>query len=433
MKKLFYSLLIIVPFLLIQCSNEITNSVNQTNFELGKVSLKIDKANAPSGVTLVEAYLSRDNSDSLYGALNINSSTSADILFDEVAAGDWDLKVDAKDDDGVVIYTGETEIKVQAGILTQVSLTLVPTGNGTGSVYITVNWGTESNWVDYISNPVFTIEDSPNNPMAVFQAKIIKDNNMFKMWYNNLYPAAASDIRYAESGNGINWTSFNSVILAPGDSGQWDSHGVQVGAIIKDGNSYMMYYTGMSNAYGAWDVGLAFSDDGIHWNKYPSPVLKANYNEPQLHVDCVLKVNSIYYMYYSILNASSRSIRMATSEDGINWVRNQSNPILTITESWEEYGVYFPSVIFENNMFKMVYMNFPGDAFGMATSSNGASWNKTSSNPFFKQEDTYHNWAYNGIAYPNFVKLDNEYRIYYSGGHVNSYNYSIGFIRKISN
>jgi predicted GH43/DUF377 family glycosyl hydrolase len=121
---------------------------------------------------------------------------------------------------------------------------------------------------------------------------------------------------------------------------------------------------------------------------------------------------------------------MAVSNDGVNWQRNINNPVLSATQGWEGSGIYYPSVVYENNIFKMVYMNTDATAFGMAESPDGFNWTKSSSNPFFTKEDTHNNWAHRDIAYPYIFKVDNEYRIYYSGGHINSYNYSIGFVRK---
>ena len=89
MKKLLYFCVLAASLLIIQCSNEIPVTTNPINLELGKVSLKIDKANAPAEVVLVEAFLTREGYDTLYGVLNIVSSTSADITFEEVSAGDW--------------------------------------------------------------------------------------------------------------------------------------------------------------------------------------------------------------------------------------------------------------------------------------------------------------------------------------------------------
>jgi hypothetical protein len=64
----------------------------------------------------------------------------------------------------------------------------------------------------------------------------------------------------------------------------------------------------------------------------------------------------------------------------------------------------------------------------MATSTNGINWTKLDSNPIFKPQNTSNGWAYYDIAYPCFIKAGNEYRIYYSGW--NQGMYKIGFVRK---
>ena len=37
-----------------------------------------------------------------------------------------------------------------------------------------------------------------------------------------------------------------------------------------------MYYNGWSSQYDQWQIGLAFSDDGINWQRYTDPVLYAD-------------------------------------------------------------------------------------------------------------------------------------------------------------
>lgn len=437
MNKIIIGVTLFLTVLFTDCTKYIPTSPQDINLNLGKILLKIDKENAPANVMLVEAFLARENHDTLYGVMDIQSPTSADILFENVDAGEWNLKVNAMDSSGTILYTGETDLTVLAGILTQVNLTLLPTGLGTGSIYILVTWGTTaSNWVDYNNNPVFTTQNINSNPLAVIQSKVVREGSVFKLWYNNLFPNAVTNIGYAESSNGISWQNvINHPVLQPGNFGAWDDHSVQVGAIIIEDSIYKMYYTGMRDPYDYWHIGYATSENGISWTKHNTPVLLGNSIEPRLHIDAVIKVNNTYYMYYSILNPNSQQyykIGLATSPDGINWTRNPSNPVLTFSQSWEGNGVYFPSVIFESNSFKMVYMNHSSNAFGMATSSDGINWTKNSSNPFFTKEDTNNNWA-NSISYPNFIKLENEYRIYYTGGHGNQYNSSIGFVKSIGN
>src|SRR5690554_4181380 len=162
MKKIIL-LSILSAFFVFQCTNEIPTAIYSEDVNLGRVSLIINKEDVPADVVIVEALLSRENHDTLYGNLNLISSTSADILIEDIPAGEWHLKVDAKDSSGVVLYSGETNINIHAGVLTQVNLTLIPTGQGTGSVYIVVNWGVPLVWTDFQFNPIISQSFVPYN------------------------------------------------------------------------------------------------------------------------------------------------------------------------------------------------------------------------------------------------------------------------------
>jgi predicted GH43/DUF377 family glycosyl hydrolase len=61
-------------------------------------------------------------------------------------------------------------------------------------------------------------------------------------------------------------------------------------------------------------------------------------------------------------------------------------------------------------------MNYEGTGFGMATSTDGFHWTKSSSQPIFKPENTYNKWTAK-IAYPYLMKLNNQYRLYYTGSY----------------
>ncbi len=153
MKNLLFISIVSFIFLFFSCSTEITSPTKENS---GKLLLKIDKQNAPESVVYVKAYLTRENFDPIYGILNLLSDSTADILLNEIDAGTWHLKVDAEDDSGLVLYTGETDVQVFAGFTSQVYLTLQPTGSGTGSIYINVTWGVPTNlgWIDYHNNPI---------------------------------------------------------------------------------------------------------------------------------------------------------------------------------------------------------------------------------------------------------------------------------------
>ena len=111
------------------------------NFKKG-VFLKIDKANAPESVVWVEAFLTRPGQDTIQGIMNLLSGSTADLILENIQAGEWHLSVDAKDSAEIVLYTGETDVQIFAGFTTQINLVLQPTGAGVGNIYIWVTWGT---------------------------------------------------------------------------------------------------------------------------------------------------------------------------------------------------------------------------------------------------------------------------------------------------
>ncbi len=436
MKKTSVLFSLFLAIIIIACSSDPIGLGNPK--DSGKILLKIDKQNAPESVVFVKAYLTRENHQPVTGLLNLQSDSTADILLDNINAGEWHLKVDAEDDSGLVLYTGETDVQIFAGFTSQVYLTLSPTGSGTGSIYISVNWGVpiSNNWIDYINNPVLSKSYVWWEELGVQQSKIIFDNGQYKMWYHSLASGPFYTGCYATSPDGIVWTKSNSNPVISPTPGAWDLNATIPGAVLKENNTYKMYYIGWSNHYNNWHVGLATSSDGINWTKVLNPVLNAGAGwESQIAVSSVVKVGNQYFMYYSGINSGNSKIGLATSFDGVNWTRHPANPILQKDANWEGTGIFYPSVIYDNNMFKMVYMNVNGvtSAFGMATSTDGINWTKSASNPFFTDQQTANNWADDNIAYPNFIKVNNEYRIYYSGIGDNTIIYKIGFMRKQAN
>jgi predicted GH43/DUF377 family glycosyl hydrolase len=432
--KTSFILIIFSLIIFNSCTSEITSPPVETLKE-GHVSLKIDKENAPTDVVIVEAFLSREGYDTLHGELNILASTSADILFEEIPVGLWHLKVNAMNTEGVVVYSGETEVTILDGILTQVNLVLNPTGSGVGKIYIYVTWGNINIWYDYINNPILSSMGSQYDLYGVAEPIVLKDGDKYLMWYLGVAGSARKYVFYAESFDGITWTlNQTTPVLYPGSPGSWDSWAVHPGAVIKDGGIFKMYYPAYSYQYAQWHIGLATSTDGIHWEKYPEPVLYGTSGwQFQIGPSSIIKVDGTYYLYFYGRNYPSYSIGVATSTDGIHWTKYTNNPILLSEYSWEGTGIYYPSVIKENDQFKMIYMNASADAFGIATSTDGIHWTKTGSNPFFKKANTADDWAEYDIAYPHLMKIGTEYRIYYSGIGDGASGYQIGFMRKFGN
>jgi hypothetical protein len=104
-------------------------------------------------------------------------------------------------------------------------------------------------------------------------------------------------------------------------------------------------------------------------------------------------------------------------------IKYNNNPIFIASQVWESASVFEPSIIFEDNMFKMWYSGGDYNPYiGYATSTDGITWTKPYTTPIlgsgyggesgiacrssvFKDNGTYYMYYSNGIGYPgNYLK-----------------------------
>ena len=408
LKQSFY--LFIFLFLTFSCKS---SSVNDSNIdEEGRVSIRFEKVTIPRGVATITATLTRTNYQTLSSQIFTSGNSPAEISFDKVVPGVWHLKVDAADENGTVLYSGETNVTVAANNITQASVTLQPTG----SLIISVNWQKEY-FIDNPYNPVFTNSNSPQHPAAgVGSCFILNINGKYKMWYSGWYGNSKYDVQYAESLDGISWQSItNQPVIAPGQFGSYTSHAVYGGPVIYENGKYTMYFTAIPFQSGDTYIGMATSSDGINWGNAIIPIIQEN--GKRYAVNAVIKKGNQYLLYYSYTNSliNDWGISLATSSDGINW-STYGEKIMPLTQNWESPGLHFPSIIYYQNEYKMIYGSISSDGFGLATSSDGFNWTKSNDNPIATPAMTTNSWV-SDLRYPNLIIVDNELRLYYSGMH----------------
>ena len=191
----------------------------------------------------------------------------------------------------------------------------------------------------------------------------------------------------------IDWTALESnPIINMGDQlsgAQWNDP-----SILKENLIYVMYLTANYGDQGENVIPFrATSNDGIIWDINPTPVLStgentSNFDYAKVETPSVVYFNGLYHMYYTGVQTDLSGILCighATSEDGLSWVKDPSNPIISPTGdivNWNGAQVGEPGAVVFN---EQIYLYFtavglrPDDAqpmalrtIGLAISSDGS-------------------------------------------------------------
>jgi len=212
-------------------------------------------------------------------------------------------------------------------------------------------------------------------------------------------------------------------VLDVGGDGSWSSLHVSDPCVLFDGEMYHMWYVGDNGSM--CGIGYATSLDGVNWQEYPgNPVLKDGIGDvwdgEYVSQPTVLYYGNMYHMWYTGYDGEHLRIGYAVSSDGINWQKSSYNPVLDVGTSgeWDDEGVSKATVLYhqDQEIYRMWYAGYDGSnvRIGYATSSDGISWSKHTSNPILDlgSDGT---WDSNGMSGPTVVFNPNTYQMWYTG------------------
>lgn len=110
--------------------------------------------------------------------------------------------------------------------------------------------------------------------------------------------------------------------------------------VIRFNGRYLMYYSvqpysDKSNPVKGWGIGIAESRDLISWKKIGEITPAADYENKGLCAPCARVIEGKVHLFYQTYgNGKNDAICHALSSDGINFIRNATNPVFHPEGQW---------------------------------------------------------------------------------------------------
>ncbi len=213
-----------------------------------------------------------------------------------------------------------------------------------------------------------------------------------------------------------------NIVIENGTEDDFDVNLREIGNIVIDeDNSSSMYkiyysvYSANASTNNQTFVALAYSMDGISWEKHPKPVISRPLEDPY-----VIKHEGVFHLFAEDkLDQPFRNIRKYHSFDGINW--NDDGDVLDVKvggtlSGWESQDVSSPVVWIESDLWHMLYegRGNGGGKIGHATSNDGVNWTRNLSNPVFGN-GTSDTWDDLQVVPDDLIVVNGTYYFIYHG------------------
>lgn len=228
-----------------------------------------------------------------------------------------------------------------------------------------------------------SMDNNRFDQLEASQGWVIAEGDSFKMWYWGFNPNfgqfGINSIGLATSTDGVNWTPvagpgmFGAVYDAVMD-GRPDGEGLATPSVVKDGQTYHMWYSRVKATTLLSRIAYARSSDGINWSNVPGSgrdgaVLDwgsaGSFDEITVSWPAVMKTDEGFIMWYVGVDQTGTSrLGCAISTDSVEWQRVSGNG----TKGACFDVAHTVSVIKQDGLFKMWYGIFDADVVNLAFS-----------------------------------------------------------------
>lgn len=236
--------------------------------------------------------------------------------------------------------------------------------------------------------------------------------------------------------DGVTWHEYaGNPITRPGEPDSIDGMGaIDPTVLVADGR-FLLYYTAVPSAQSEpegnpatgpgrpWgqagkSIALAVSEDGLQFSRQGSaPIIPRFAAAPE-----VVFHDGEYWLFYSAYDdRGGTDICVVHSRDPCHFDHKQRQAVLTVGApgTWEALTVTTHRIFRDNGLWYMVYAGSDRHEdtpwhFGVAASRDLLHWTRYPGNPIFER-GAEGEWDDCGIWYPTTMKVDGVYYMWYEG------------------
>jgi predicted GH43/DUF377 family glycosyl hydrolase len=253
----------------------------------------------------------------------------------------------------------------------------------------------------------------------ILNPSVIRFHNQYLNLYS-VYDSKTWHTALAASTDGITWQTRGEILSPQGWEGNYIA--ANGSAIVAQDEILYWYETG-----DPLQIALARSQDGAHWTKVPTPVLRpgprGSFDERAVADPYVIAASRSFYMYYIGLDRAQRQrLGIARSGDGVTWEKLRDNPVLEAGQpgAFDEQGLGEPAVWSSAGSYWMLYTGrsrIDQRRLGLAKSKDGVHWERDES---FAPISGNSAWNREVICDPTVEVTPSGIRVWFGGGDVRS-------------
>jgi len=212
-------------------------------------------------------------------------------------------------------------------------------------------------------------------------ATIVVNDTVFMIYRAEGEGTGTGALGLAWSKDGINFDRYENNPILKAEF-EYEEYGTEDPRVIKVNDKYYMFYVGNDKKRTAGNICLAMSHDLIHWEKQGEilqPKVEWESKQIKAPAPVPLKINGKYWLYYQGEKESWKTkMGLACSDDMIHWTQASEEPVMNPREGcFDSWGVEPGGAVIIDEGILLIYAGWGGDE----TNRNQLGW------VLFSQED----------------------------------------------